>query len=381
MTALSGRLAVVHLGNPTAVSNQVTVGVVQAALRKPGVRGISGIHGGWPGLVRGELLDLGRFSSEQLERTARVPGSVLGTAVSVDPLFGQEGEAWISECRRREIRWLFCVGPIEGGRAALRLRELAARTSHEMFVFHLAVSSENEIEGADHTPGFGSAARFVALAVMGENESVRALGGIRIVVVPARRCGFLAAASVLARRGEGDGPHRIYLPEQPFQREAFAESVESVYRSMSRCLAVVSEGVGVQAGDLLVRGLVDELRAGLGSSVPVSGVSLGDLPWSFPDTVSYVDAREARRMGMEGVRMAFEGNSSGSVLLRRVDAAGRYEAEPFLAPLDETAVGIRKVQEHHCVSGGGDVRDAFRSWVEPLVDRLPKLERFPLSLD
>ena len=89
---------------------------------------------------------------------------------------------------------------------------------------------DNDLRVHDHTPGFGSAAKFVAAAIMGDNYDNRSLPGIKVDVIMGRHAGFLTAAAVLARRNPEDGPHLIYVPESPLSEEKFLADVDAVYQ-------------------------------------------------------------------------------------------------------------------------------------------------------
>src|SRR5262249_48228540 len=102
----------------------------------------------------------------------------------------------------------------------------------------------------DHCPGYGSAAKFVASAFIGDDLDNRALPGVKIDILMGRNAGFLTAASVLARQREDDGPHLVYLPERPFDVDQFVEDVRAVYERIGRCVVAISEGITDKDGTL-----------------------------------------------------------------------------------------------------------------------------------
>ena len=115
---------------------------------------------------------------------------------------------------------------------------------------HIPKTIDNDLLGTSHCPGYGSAARFVASAFIGDDLDNRALKGVKINILMGRRAGFITAASILARQREDDGPHLVYVPERPFRMDQFVNDVESVYDRLGRCLIAVSEGIHDETGEL-----------------------------------------------------------------------------------------------------------------------------------
>ena len=174
----------------------------------------------------------------------------------------------------------------------------------------------------DHTPGFGSSAKGVAMAFMGDNLDNRALPGVKINVIMGRHAGFLTAASALARVYEDDGPHLIYLPERPFSMTRFVKDVKRVVAERGRCVVAVSEGIADRKGTPIVSKSISEvdshgnvqlsgtgalgdiLAAELKAKTKITRVradTFGYLQRSYPGVYSEVDAREARAVGKNAV--------------------------------------------------------------------------------
>src|SRR4029077_18649543 len=116
-------------------------------------------------------------------------------------------------------------------------------------VYHVPKTIDNDLRTTDHCPGYGSAARFVALAHQGDDADNRSLKGIKVNIIMGRDAGWLTAASVLGRCDESDGPHLVYVPEVDFSEAKFLADVERVYAKLGRCVIAVSEGVRYKADD------------------------------------------------------------------------------------------------------------------------------------
>ena len=266
---VSGNAVIGQSGGPTAVINQSLVGLVeglQAGLATSGkVKRILGMRHGVRGLVKegeGGLVDLAAIDTAKLEAIAATPSAALGS--TRDKPDDAYCERILDGCRRNDIRYFFYIGGNDSADTCRIVSEKAAAARYELRCFHVPKTIDNDLLENDHTPGFPSAARYVALAHMGDALDNASLGGIKINVVMGRNAGFLTAAAALARGAATDGapadrpaPHLIYLPEVPVSTDAFLADVEAVYAQLGRCQIAVSEGIrdetGAEIGPKLMR--------------------------------------------------------------------------------------------------------------------------------
>ena len=239
----------------------------------------------------------------------------------------------------------------------------------------------------DHTPGFPSAARFVAQAFMGADLDNRSLPGIYLAVVMGRNAGFLTAASAAARTIEGDGPHLIYLPERNFEATKFLADVKSVHDRLGRCVIAVSEGIHDTDGTPLSVGLAKTVEQDAHGNVQLSGTgaladllcaeiktrlgikrvrgdTFGYLQRSFAGCVSDVDQREARDVGEFAFKQAIWGNRDGSVAIRRT---GDYCVDYVLVDLAKVGGKTKVMADAFIAASGSDVTPAFRAYLQPLL--------------
>ena len=215
---LTGNAVVGQSGGPTAVINQSLVGVVEglrAGLRATGnVQKILGMRHGVNGLTKGDLVDLTEIPQDKLERVANTPSASLGS--SRDKPDKDYCARILKSCEQHGIRYFFYIGGNDSSDTCRIVNELARAASYELRCFHVPKTVDNDLPVNDHTPGFPSAARFVAMAFAADSLDNRSLPGIKINVIMGRHAGFLTAASALARGIGGDpddGPHLIYVPE------------------------------------------------------------------------------------------------------------------------------------------------------------------------
>ncbi len=389
MSKLTGNLVVGQSGGPTAVINQSLVGVVQEALRHAEIREILGARHAIAGILGEDFIDLRKEDEPTLEAVASTPSAALGS-VRKKPT-EEERKKVFEIFKKRDVRFFFYIGGNDSAETADLLAQQARAEGYPLRAYHVPKTVDNDLLITDHCPGYPSAARFVAMATMGDDLDNRSLKGVKIDVTMGRHAGFLTAASVLGQRRPDDAPHLVYCPEKAFDEKRFVADVEAVYRRLGRCVVVVSEGIhradgsaigssgekdshgnvqlsGTGAlGDFLV-GLVKE---GMGPKVRARADTFGYLQRCFPTITSEVDRREARQVGRAAVAAAVDPTQSeaGSIAIRRVDGA-RYASETFVTPLASVAKNTRSMPAEF-LDGDHGVSEAFRTWAAPLVGELP----------
>jgi 6-phosphofructokinase 1 len=379
------KVLVAQGGGPTAVINQSMVGVVLEARRQAGVSRVYGARHGVRGIVDEDFVDLTQETSHNLELVAGTPGSALGSTRDKPDL------AYCRDIfrvlRAHGIGHFYYIGGNDSADTVRIVSEQASQAGYPLRCVHVPKTIDNDLVGNDHTPGFPSAARYVAQAFAGANLDNAALPGVYVAVVMGRHAGFLTAASALGRKFDDDGPHLIYLPERVFSVEAFLADVRAVHARLGRCIVAVSEGIhdasGVPIAAQLARDverdahgnvqlsgsgaladlLCDQVRARLGLK-RVRGDTLGYVQRSFLGCVSDVDQREAREVGEKAVQYGFWSGRDGSVAIRR---SGHYAVDYALQPLADVAGRTRVMDEAFIAPSGTDVTDAFRLYLRPLL--------------
>jgi ATP-dependent phosphofructokinase / diphosphate-dependent phosphofructokinase len=388
---LKGKMVIGQSGGPTVVINQSLVGAVLAARKRAEITGILGARHGIAGIMDEDFVDLTRQSKGQLERVANTPAAALGS-VRLKP--GKaECERVFEVFRKHDVRYFFYIGGNDSAETANIIADMAKAEHYDFCTVHIPKTIDNDLKVTDHCPGFASAARFVALAFMGDDHDNRALAGIKVNVVMGRHAGFLTAASALARQEDDDGPHLIYLPERPFDREKFKADVKRVYKRLGRCVVAVSEGIADAEGNPIAStgekdshgnvqlsgtGALGDTLAGLvkeafaGEKVRVRADTFGYLQRSFPTIVSEVDAKEARMVGRFAVKHAVKNRDNGSVAIRRLKEKP-YESACFITPLYSVAREATHMKDAFINAAGNDVTKAWLDYVRPLVGKLPKM--------
>lgn len=380
---LQGKILIAQGGGPTAVINQSLVGAVIEARKHPGVTAIYGAVHGVSGILNEDFYDLTQETEANLERVAQTPCSGLGSTRD-KPDF-EYCQNIFKVLKAHDIGTMFNIGGNDSSDALRILADEAKKTGYNLRCIHIPKTIDNDLMINDHTPGFPSAARFVASAFAGINEDNRALPGVYVGVVMGRHAGFLTAAAALARNYYDDGPHLIYLPERDFIMETFIKQVEEVYNRLGRCIIAVSEGVHDESGTAILAKLSANVEKDAHGNVQLSGTgaladlltdaiknntnisrvrgdTFGYLQRSFLGCVSDVDQREAREVGERAVQFAASSNSNGTVTIHRV---GDYAVDYRLTKLEEVA-GKTKVMPDEFIADA-DVTPAFVDYLRPLL--------------
>ncbi|MFI4929862.1 MAG: 6-phosphofructokinase [Burkholderiales bacterium] len=392
MTAV--KILVAQGGGPTAVINQSLVGVVLEARRFGQVDRVYGARHGVRGIVNEEFVDLTQETTESLERVAATPGSTLGSTRDKPDL--KYCQQIFEVLRAHGIGHFFYIGGNDSSDTVRIVSEEAAKTGHPLRCVHIPKTIDNDLVCNDHTPGFPSAARFVAQAFAGANLDNAALPGVYVAVVMGRHAGFLTAAAAGARKFRDDGPHLIYLPERTFTIERFLADVKAVQERHGRCVVAVSEGIHDASGQPIITQLAKQVERDAHGNVQLSGSgaladllceqikaqlglkrvrgdTFGYLQRSFLGCVSDVDQREAREVGEKAVQFAMWGQRNGSVAIAR---SGNYAVDSQLVALADVAGKTRVMDDAFIADNGSDVTDAFASYLRPLLgSALPEPHR------
>ena len=394
-SSISGNMLIAQSGGPTVVINQSLIGAVTEAKKHKAIKRIFGSLHGIQGILNEDFIDLKKESTKTLEEVAMTPSSALGT-VRKKPTPADCADIF-QVLKKYDVRYFFYIGGNDTAETTHIINEEARKGGHDLRCYHLPKTIDNDLRENDHTPGFGSAAKFVASAFMGDNLDNRALPGVKINIVMGRDAGFLTAASALARVYPDDGPHLIYLPEVPFSETRFIADVKRVYKERGRCVIAVSEGITDRKGVAIAAkfnkevdshgnlqlsgsgGLGDYLSGLIKTKTKITRVradTFGYLQRSFPGVYSERDAQEARTSGAKAVVEAVKGkHASGSIAIRRAKGKG-YKISYERVPLRKVSRETRHVPASYINKAGNDVTKAFINYVTPIVGPLPKIGRF-----
>ncbi len=382
---LHGKVLVAQGGGPTAVINESMVGVVLEARKFKSVNLVYGAYHGVRGIVNEEFLDLTQETTHNLEMVAKTPSSALGS--TRDKPDAKYCHDIFEVLKAHEISSFFYIGGNDSSDTSRIVAEEARKARYPLRCIHIPKTIDNDLVINDHTPGFPSAARFVASAFAGVNLDIRSIPGVYIGVVMGRHAGFLTAASALGRKYEDDGPHLIYVPEGVFDPKKFLKDVKEVFDRFGRCIVAVSEGIHDAKGTPIAVKLAQMVERDAHGNVQLSGTgvladtlaklvrdklvikrvradTLGYLQRSFLGCVSDVDQREAREVGEKAAQFAHWLDKDGSVTIHRT---GAYSVDYRLSNLKAVAGKTRQMPDRFIAKSGTDVTDAYWLYLRPLL--------------
>lgn len=372
-----GSAIVAHGGGPTTVLNSSLAGIVEEC-RGAGIEKLYGALGGATGILEETFADLLAESDSFWVQAALSPGSILGSSRA--KIAEHDFETMLNVLRRHDIRYIFLNGGNGTMELSLRLSEAIAKSSYEAFVIGVPKTIDNDLAMTDHSPGYASAARFFAYGLRDIGADNRALPGITVVEILGRNAGWLAAATIQARRHDDDAPHLIYMPERPLPFDRLAEDVERCYLRLGRAVIAVCEGQLDEKGEPfgadtrassrapLALNLAHVLSQRLSKSLQVSARSEkpGLLGRSCAALVSEVDRAEAFACGRAAVRAGLEGVAGKMITLERKPGPA-YECNTGLADLAEVAARERLFPASWLPQEPTDDMPEFRAWLEPLT--------------
>ena len=375
--------------------NRSLAGVVRTAARRPAFGRILGAARGIQGLVEGRFVELGGIPGSRWGAISRTPGGILGsTRTKLGPA---EVEASLKQIEAMGIGYCFIIGGNDSAENGLTLARAAQRAGLTLSVVNVPKTIDNDLLATDHSPGYGSAARFVALAAMGIGRDVETMGPaapIAVLEVMGRDAGWLAAASVLGKSEERDAPHVVVVPEEPVVEDRFLGLVEDAYAKYGTAVVVAAENARGEHGVLgsgepwyvdefghpyyegAGRYLSELVGRRLGARVRYE--KPGSIQRSLAETVSRTDALEAEMAGRAAVMYAEGGATDVMVTLER-EPGDVYACRTGAAPLEEVAGGVKTLPSSMYDPASSMPTADFAAYAGPLIGGpLPKLERLDL---
>ena len=385
-------LIVGQSGGPTAVINSSLYGVVSEGIAHSDEIGeVYGMVNGIEGFLEDRILNFREaLPGEQLDYLKHTPGAYLGSCRyklpesledPVYPLLFQKFE-------EMNIGWFFYIGGNDSMDTVSKLSRYAAKTGSSIRVIGEPKTIDNDLVHTDHTPGYGSAAKYVASTVreITLDASVYEKKSVTIIEIMGRHAGWLTAASALARKYKGDNPFFIYLPESAFDTEKFLKDVESAFEKNCNVVVCVSEGIHDADGTFICEydssvgtdTFGHKMLAGCGKylenlvrdrlGVKARSVELNVSQRCSASLISAADQKEAVSAGRFGIQAALNGETGKMVsFVRRQAEDGSYQMDCGLEDVNLICNEEKEVPAEWITENGSDVSDEFIKYVTPLV--------------
>lgn len=398
MAELVGHLLVAQSGGPTSVINASVAGVIQEAGKHGLIEEIYGGLNGIYGILNEDLIDLNEEKARAIEGLKHTPGAALGTCrYKID--FKKKPEQAAKDMDRlfevfqaHNIRYFFYVGGNDSQDTSNQIHQEAVKRNYEMRVIGVPKTIDNDLPHTDHTPGFGSAAKYVATTVAEVAIDVGGMatdeGACCIIEVMGRTAGWLAASSILARRNGSEAPHIILLPELPFNEEQFLAKVKEHVDAHKFCIVVAGEGIKNAAGEEIgadksrldafghpvLSGAADRLAELVQGKLKTKTrtVKLGYAQRAAAHMASLRDIEESVMCGEAAVRAAVEGRSGFMVKLVRT-SNDPYHCATDLQDLSDIANAVHHIPRDWISEDGFLPNEKFIEYCRPLIEGEPKL--------
>ncbi len=387
-------LIVGQSGGPTAVINGSLYGVIVEALKSSdSIDCVYGMENGIEGFLKGNVLNVGeQISKEELEIIKTTPGAYLGSCRYKLPedLKNEVYPKLFAEFEKLNIGYFLYIGGNDSMDTVSKLSLYAASINSSIRIIGIPKTIDNDLIHTDHTPGFGSAAKFVASSVreITMDASIYDTKSVTIIEIMGRHAGWLTGAGVLARKFENDNPVLIYLPETNFDEEAFLKQLKLHLESKQNLVVCVSEGIHDSKGNFLCENAnsisVDtfghKILTGCGKylenlvkerlGVKVRSVELNVTQRCSSALLSLTDLTEASMAGSTGVKAAISGETGKMVAFKRISDAP-YEIAYELVDVNAVCNQEKTFPLEWITKEGTDVGMEFINYVLPLIQGSP----------
>ena len=395
MSILIGNAVVGQSGGPTSAINATLAGVIEGALSKTGraaIKTLYGMRNGIDGLLSENLVNLTEIFTEdesRIETLKLTPAAALGSCRKklTSPESSPETYEKLFEIfKKYDIRYFFYIGGNDSMDTVMKLSRYAKEHSYELRVIGVPKTIDNDLMATDHTPGFGSAAKFVATTMKEilRDVSVYTVRAVTVVEVMGRDAGWLTASAALPVISGGVGPDLVYLPERIFDMDKFIDDVRARLDEHPAVLVAVSEGVRLADGEYVgaggQSGAVDvfghKYLSGTGKVLENVikeriGCKVRSVELSLPQRcaahiASGNDILESVAVGSGAVKAAIEGASAVMMTLVR-DSSEGYKISVGCADINGIANEIRTVPDEFINAEGNGITEAGLSYLAPLI--------------
>ena len=379
-------IAVAQSGGPTCAINASLVGVFKQALQTPEIDAVFGSINGIEGIIKDELIDLKLVikTNEDMELLRQTPSTVLGSCRYKLPPQEDDSEVYekILRCfEKHRIEAFFYIGGNDSMDTVVKLSAFLIGRGSKIRVVGIPKTIDNDLPVTDHTPGFGSAAKYVATTVQEiiRDSSVYSIESVTIVEIMGRHAGWLTASTCTLRANDEIAPHLIYLPEREFSVDQFVEDVRAMMAKHKAVIVAVSEGVEIPEENCR-SGVVDnfghEYLSGVGKALEnivrreigckVRSIELNVMQRCSSHICSKTDIDEAELIGSKGVIAALDGRTGVTMTFRRLSDI------PYVVTIESTPAELVANKEKFFPSAwineaGNDVTEAAFRYFLPLI--------------
>ena len=389
---LKGAIVIGQSGGPTAAINATLAGVIKGALKSDAITKVYGMKNGIEGFLNENLIDLSEYFKEDAEKKidilAATPAAALGSCrkklpqPESDPAFF---ENLIDLFKKYDVRYFFYIGGNDSMDTVAKISAYLETVDYEMRVMGVPKTIDNDLQATDHTPGYGSAAKYIAttMSEIIRDCAVYTIPAVTIVEIMGRDAGWLTAAAALSRIVNGVAPDLVYLPEVNFDNAAFIEKVKAALSTHPNVVVAVSEGIryedGTYVGEGTQSGVTDvfghKYLAGTGKALEqlvkaeigckVRSVELNISQRCAAHIRSEADISESLGVGEAAVVNAVNGVSASMMAMER--AEDKYEISYVAKAISGIANKVKTVPTEYICNDGSNVTDECLEYILPMI--------------
>ncbi len=380
---------VAQSGGPTVAINASLAGVIDGVMRSGKYATCYGSINGILGILNENYLNLTEMidDEEKLERLKVTPAMYLGSCRHKLPNYKDDDSPYVfifNQFAKLNIKAFFYIGGNDSMDTVLKLSDYAAKINSDIRIIGIPKTIDNDLCVIDHTPGFGSAAKYIASTMLevAHDTFIYAVKSVTIVEIMGRDAGWLTASSALARNEYNTAPHLIYLPEVAFDKEQFLNDIREKLKTLNNVIVAVSEGIRDENGDYITasKAVADQFGhqqlSGAGKAleflvkenigVKVRSVEVNVLQRCAAHMASATDLNESFTLGNKAVSLAEEGITASMVTLERVSNTP-YEVRYDHASIAGIANEAKSIPREWINETGNDITPALYEYLKPLI--------------
>lgn len=380
---------VAQSGGPTVAINASLAGVIDGVMRSGKYATCYGSINGILGILSENYLNLTEMidDKEKLERLKVTPAMYLGSCRHKLPNYKDDDSPYVfifNQFAKLNIKAFFYIGGNDSMDTVLKLSDYAAKINSDIRIIGIPKTIDNDLCVIDHTPGFGSAAKYIASTMLevAHDTFIYAVKSVTIVEIMGRDAGWLTASSALARNEYNTAPHLIYLPEVAFDKEQFLNDIREKLKTLNNVIVAVSEGIRDENGDYITasKAVADQFGhqqlSGAGKAleflvkenigVKVRSVEVNVLQRCAAHMASKTDLDESFTLGKKAVSLAEEGITASMVILERISNMP-YQVRYDHAPIAGIANEAKSIPREWINETGNDITPALYEYLKPLI--------------
>lgn len=382
---MTGNTLYIQSGGPTSVINCSALGVISQfeKMNKNNYK-LYASRNSFSGVLNDNIVDIMKEDKDEIKFLYNTPCSIFGS--SRHKMLENEYDIFIDNLKKYDIRNLLINGGNGTSMACKEIEKRLINYGYECSIIGIPKTVDNDIYSIDHTPGYPSAARHIILSILDLSYELNVYdsGLIMIIEVMGRKCGWLAAACLLANKLCGY-PDLIYTPENVFDFDKFTNDIKNIYDKNNKCMIVVSEGVKTEDGkylfennsDLNMGGILNTIHSKIKNhfSCKIRTIDLGLMQRNSSRDTSDIDKKEAFELGEEALKIAFNGETGKFVAFDRITSKP-YNTKMVYHNFDVLIQETNYLPSKYIINNGTFIDDSFIDYIEPLVGDFPRYSKF-----